>query len=86
MGYMASMDLKDQFKKAGDNIKNVAEDVKDKVNEAGHRSTAEAEQARRDAAGDTMSPGEKAGSLLNQTKNSVQAEMDRAKQDARKTV
>ena len=80
------MDLKEQFKKAGDNIKTVAEDVKDKVNEAAHRSTAEAEQARRDAASDVMSPGEKAGSVLNQAKNSVQADMDRAKQDARKTV
>lgn len=78
------MDLKDQLKKAGDGIKTVAEDVKDKVNEAAHRSTAEAEQTRRDVAGDAMTPGEKAGSVANQAKNTVQAEIDAAKQEARR--
>jgi gas vesicle protein len=79
------MDLKDQLKKAADGIKTVAEDVKDKVNEAAHRSTAEAEQTRRDAAGETMTTSEKAGSVINQAKNTAQAEIDAAKQEARRT-
>jgi hypothetical protein len=53
------------------------------VNEATHRSTAEAEQTKRDVAGDQMTVGENAGSVLNQAKNSVQADMDAAKRDVR---
>jgi hypothetical protein len=73
------MDIKDEFKKVGENIK-------DTVNETMHRSTAEAERIRREAAGDTMTPGEKAGSVINETKNTVQAEIDAAKREARKPV
>ena len=70
------MGLKDEFKKVVDN-------VKDAVSEAGHRSEAEGEQAKRDVAGDTMTTGEKAGSMLNQAKNNVQAEADSTKRDIR---
>lgn len=70
------MDLKDEMNKFGNN-------VKDTVNEAGHRSAAEGEQIKRDAAGDEMTASEKAGSMLNQAKNNVQAEADAAKRDVR---
>jgi hypothetical protein len=49
------MGLKHEFNKIADN-------VKDTVSEAHHRSDAEGEQAKRDVAGDTMTPGEKLGS------------------------
>jgi hypothetical protein len=80
------MDLKNQFKKVADDVKGAAENVKDSVNEALHRSTAEAERIRREAAGDTMTPGEKAGSVINETKNTIQAEIDAGKQEARKST
>jgi len=70
------MGLKDEFK-------NVVDNVKDAVSEAGHRSEAEGEQTKRDVAGDTMTTGEKAGSMLNQAKNNVQAEADSTKRDIR---
>ncbi len=70
------MGLKDEINKVVDN-------VKDAASEAGHRSAAEGEQAKRDVAGDTMSPGEKAGSVLNQAKNTVQANVDATKRDVR---
>jgi len=64
-------------------IDKVIDDVKDASSEAQHRSVAEGEQAKRDLAGDAMTPGEKVGSAVNQAKNTVQAEVDRAKRDVR---
>lgn len=70
------MGLKDEFNK-------VVENVKDAASETGHRSDAEGEQAKRDVAGDTMTTSEKAGSMLNQAKNNVQAKADSTKRDIR---
>ncbi len=70
------MGLKDELNKVVDN-------VKDAASEAGHKSAAEGEQAKRDVAGDDMTAGEKAGSMFNQAKNSVQADADSTKQDIR---
>jgi len=70
------MSLKEEVVKVIDN-------VKDAVSEATHKATAQGEQAKRDIAGDTMSPTEQIGSVLNQAKNTVQGEVDAAKQDAR---
>ena len=61
------MRLKDEFNEAVDN-------VKDAVSESKHRSVAEREQAKRDVAGDALTPGEKIGSAVNQAKNTVQAD------------
>ena len=77
------MGLKDAFEKAADTVKHGAEDVKDWVSEAGHRGAAEGEQAKRDVAGDTLTPGEKAGSVLNQGKEDLLAGVDHAKRDVR---
>jgi hypothetical protein len=68
--------LKEEFVKAVDN-------VRDAVSEVGHRSAAEGEQAKRDVAGDQMTVGENIGSMANQAKHSVAAEVDAAKQDIR---
>ena len=88
------MGLKDAFEKAADAVKHGAEevagavkhgaaDVKDFVSEAGHRGAAESEQAKRDVAGDTMTPGEHVGSVLNQGKENLEAGVDHAKREVR---
>jgi len=74
---------KDPLDKAADAVKKTADNVRDSLHEAGHRSSAEAERAKRDALGDEMTPGEKAGSALNEAKNRVQAEIDAGKQRIR---
>ena len=70
------MGLKDELNKA---VRN----VQDAFKEAGHRGEAQAEQTKRDVAGDQMTTSEKAGSMANQAKNTVEAEFDKAKQDVR---
>lgn len=70
------MGLKDELNKAVD-------DVKDGLREGGHRGEAQAEQAKRDVAGDDMTASEKAASMANQAKNTVQAEYDKTKRDVR---
>lgn len=77
------MGLKDELNKVVDKAKDAAENVKDAVSEATHRSAAEAEQKKRDVAGDQMTPGEQAGSMLNQAKNTVQGDVDATKRDIR---
>ena len=66
-------------------IDKTAKDVRDSVDELGHRTNANLEQTKRDVAGDAMTPGEKAKSMTNQAKNQVQADLDRAKRDIRNT-
>ena len=73
------MGVKDAFDKAVDN-------VKDAVSESGHRGAAKAEQTKRDVEGDQMSVTEKAGSMFNQAKETVQAKVDETKQDIRKNT
>jgi F0F1-type ATP synthase membrane subunit b/b' len=70
------MGLKEDIAKALDN-------VKDAVSEAGHRSAAEEEQAKRDIAGEAMTPGEHVASVANQAKHTVQADIDETKRDLR---
>ncbi|MGP6159694.1 MAG: hypothetical protein ACLPYS_19720 [Vulcanimicrobiaceae bacterium] len=70
------MGLREELKKFGDN-------AKDAVNEAGHRSQAEAERENRELNGDLMTPGEKAGSVANEAKHDVLADVDKAKRSVR---
>jgi hypothetical protein len=74
---------KDPLDKAADAIKKTADDVRDAMHESGHRSAAEGERAKRDVLGDEMTPGEKAGSALNEAKHRVQAEVDSGKRRIR---
>ncbi len=69
--------------KATDAVKKAIDDVKDTMNEAVHRSNAEGEKAKRDLLGDEMTAGDKAKSVANQAKETVQAEYDAAKKDVR---
>lgn len=69
-----------------DDLKNAVGAVKDSFSEASHKSTAEAERERRDLAGETMTTSEKVGSMANEAKNNVQADVDHAKVEARREV
>jgi hypothetical protein len=57
--------------------------VKSVTSEAGHRVDAKVEQERRQGAGDELTPSRKAGSLFNQAKDTVQADMEAMKRDGR---
>jgi hypothetical protein len=64
-------------------LKDAVNNIKDTVSEAGHRSAADGEQAKRDVAGDSMTPGQKVGSVINQGAETVKADVDAAKRDVR---
>ncbi len=70
------MNIKDDLNKAIDK-------TKDAIHETGHRSVAEGEHAKRDVAGDDMTLGEKTGSVVKETTNNVQADIDKAKRESR---
>jgi hypothetical protein len=81
------MSFKDSLRDAADKIKHAAHDaaenVKDTFNEATHRSTAEAERAKRDLGGDDLTPSEFGGSVLNEAKNDLQADISATKRNLR---
>ena len=83
----AIMGMKENLDQAAQNVRNAVEharkDVVDAVNEAKHRSEAAAERSKRDVAGDEMSPGEYAESVITETVRGTQADIDRAKRDLR---
>jgi hypothetical protein len=66
-----------------DDVTKAVENTKDRLSEGGHDAVANAEQAKRDLAGDELTPDEVAGSKLNQAKNEIQAGVDRAKREIR---
>jgi hypothetical protein len=66
-----------------DDVANAVENTKDLLNEKRHDAAAGAEQAKRDIAGEELTPDEVAGSKLNQAKNEIQAGVDRAKREIR---
>jgi len=66
-----------------DAINNLGKDIKDTVNETGHRSAAEGEQAKRDVAGGDMTVGDNLKSMGNQAKESTQADTSATKREAR---
>lgn len=70
------MSLKDEFNK-------IVDDTKDALHEAGHRNEAAAEKAKRELAGDSFTTTEKAGSVLREAKENVQAHVDHAKRELR---
>ncbi|MBC5823302.1 MAG: hypothetical protein GIW99_11115 [Candidatus Eremiobacteraeota bacterium] len=70
------MDLKKDFNKAVDN-------VKDGLDEAKHRSQAEGERAKRDVDGDNMTAGEKLESNVKEGGHNLGADWDKTKRDVR---
>ena len=77
------MGQKDEVTKVVDNVKDAGKNVKDEVSEGIHRGTADAEQKKREMTGDQMTTGEKANSIINQEKQTAQADIDAMKRDAR---
>jgi hypothetical protein len=73
------MGIKEELKKTIDN-------VGDAISEATHRGNAEGERAKREVAGDALTPGEKLGSVANEGKERVLAEVDRTKRDVRENI
>ncbi|MBC5806453.1 MAG: hypothetical protein DLM53_11640 [Candidatus Eremiobacter antarcticus] len=73
------MDIKKEFDKTVD-------DVKDTMDEAKHRSKAEAEQTKRDVAGQDMTATEKAKSAAKEGANRVEADWDKTKRDVRDKI
>jgi hypothetical protein len=78
------MALKDNVDKVLTNVKDTVKVLKDDASEAMHKGAAEAEQHKREVAGDSMTAGEKASSLISQVKNTVQGKVDALKSDVRK--
>ncbi|HEV3091148.1 MAG TPA: hypothetical protein VGX91_06825 [Candidatus Cybelea sp.] len=74
---------KDTLDKVSDAVKGAVDDVKDTVHESQHRSAADMERGKRETLGNEMTPGEKAGSALNEAKNRVQADYDKTKREVR---
>jgi hypothetical protein len=75
---------KDPIDKTADIVKGTIDDVRDAVHEASHRTTADAERARREV-DDTMTPEERAKSMANEAKNRLQANIDAAKRRIRES-
>lgn len=67
----------------GGEIEKGAKDVRDSVTSELHRSSADAERARRDADGNVMTPGEKVKSVANEAKERIEAGRDDAKRHIR---
>lgn len=63
-------------------IDKTAKNVRDTVSEAKHRTAAEAEKLDRES-DPAMSNGEKMRSAVNETKNNIQADMDKGKREIR---
>lgn len=63
--------------------KDIVKNVRDTVDEAKHRTIADAERARRETLGDEMTPGEKVKSGANEAKHRVEAEIDKGKREVR---
>ena len=69
-----------------DGIKKAVDNVADAVSEAGHKTAAEGEHAKRDVAGDAMTPGENVKSIVNEGKENLLGGVDHAKREVRENT
>jgi len=67
-------------------LKDTVSNLQDGVNETMHRSTADAEHARRETGGTTMTTGEKIASVANEGKNRVEASVAKVRREVRKHI
>lgn len=74
-GNLGGMSLEKEIDKTGKN-------VRDTVSEMKHRTEAEAEKLNRES-DPTMSQGDRARSAANETKNNIQADIDKGKREIR---
>jgi N-acetylglucosamine kinase-like BadF-type ATPase len=84
------MGIKDAFDNIVSTVSNAAEtaiaNVKDAASEATHHAAAQAEQTKRDVAGDALTPGEHIESVATQVKEETLAQVDAAKQEIRSNI
>jgi hypothetical protein len=65
-------------------VRDTVDNARDSMKETMHRSTADAEQARREATGGTMTPGDEIASVANEVKNRVEAVGHKVRRELRK--
>ncbi len=84
------MGLKDTFDKitktASDALETAKHAAKDAASEDKHRAAAQAEQRKRDGAGDSLSPLEVTRSVAAQVREATLAEVDSVKQGIRNNI
>jgi hypothetical protein len=84
------MGLKDMFdnitKTASDALETAKHAAKDADSEANHHAAAQAEQDKRDGAGDSLSPVEVVQSVAAQVREATLAEVDSVKQGIRNNI
>ena len=69
-----------------DEISKAVDNIADTVKEGVHKTAAEGERAKRATVGDAMTPGEKAGSVVNEAGNELKAGVDHAKRSVRENT
>jgi uncharacterized protein YjbJ (UPF0337 family) len=75
------MGLKDELDKVVAKVQDVVGDVQNGASEAAHHAAAKAEREKREAAGDDLTAEQKVGSVLHQSKETIEAEIDAFKRD-----
>ncbi len=84
---MGREDMFDNITKtASDALENAQHAAKDAASEANHHAVAQAEQHKRDGAGDSLSPVEVTQSVAAQVREATLAEVDSVKQGIRNTI
>jgi hypothetical protein len=81
-GYCFAMSTKNRHS-ITDEVKKGVQDVRDSAAAAVHHSAAEAERARRETEGDTLTAGEKMASVADETKERMKEGVDNAKKSIR---
>lgn len=66
-----------------ENLEKAVENVKDAFKEGEHRGAAEGERAKREAAGEMMTPGEKLGSVVQEAGHDLAGDAHAARRDIR---
>jgi uncharacterized protein YjbJ (UPF0337 family) len=74
---------KDDVNKVVEAVKDTVANVKDAVSEVVHRVAAQAEQQKRNLAGDQMTTEAKASSMVSQAKQTAQGDIDAMKREDR---
>jgi hypothetical protein len=69
-----------------DDVKKAADDAKDRLHEAEHRTKGGIEHLKRDVAGDTMTTGEKVKSFVHEDVENTKADVDKAKRKLRDSI
>jgi len=67
-------------------LNKATKNMRDAVDEAKHRSAAEAERLDRESDSGTMTEGDRLRSALNETRHNIEADIDKGKREVRKNT